>query len=76
MITEFIRSGKRYLDDCFIFCSFLWGNINNLHRLLQNLLPLFTMERSFKELPFLDILIKNQNSQIIKDIYHKSTDTQ
>ena len=34
------------------------------------------MEHSFKELPFLDILIKNQNAQIITDIYHKPTDTQ
>ena len=33
------------------------------------------MEYSFKELPFLDILIKNQNDQIINDIYHKPTNT-
>ena len=33
----------------------------------------FTMEYSFKELPFLDILIKNENGQIITNIYHKST---
>ena len=36
----------------------------------------FTMEHSSKELPFLDILIKNVNGQIITDIYHKPTDTQ
>ena len=34
------------------------------------------MEHSFKKLPFLDILVKNLNSQIITDIYHKPTDTQ
>ena len=34
------------------------------------------MEHSFKELPFLDILIKNENGQIIIDIYYKPTDTQ
>ena len=34
------------------------------------------MEHSFKELSFLDILIKNKNEQIITDIYHKPTDTQ
>ena len=34
------------------------------------------MEHSLKELPFLDILIKNVNGQIITDIYHKPTDTQ
>ena len=33
-------------------------------------------ENQYKELPFLDILIKNENGQIITDIYHKSTDTQ
>ena len=34
-----------------------------------------TMEHSSKELPFLDILIKNVNGEIITDIYHKPTDT-
>ena len=34
------------------------------------------MEQSFKELTFLDILIKNKNNQIITDICHKPTDTQ
>ena len=34
------------------------------------------MEHSSKELPFLEILIKNKNGQIILDIYHKLTDTQ
>ena len=52
------------------------GNINDLHSLLQNLYPKikFTISNS-KELPFLDIFIKNQNGQIIRDVYHKSTDT-
>ena len=36
----------------------------------------FTIEHSSKELPFLDILIKNANGQIIRDIYYKPTDTQ
>ena len=36
----------------------------------------FTMEHSIKELPFLDTLIKNQNGQIITDIYDKPTHTQ
>ena len=34
-----------------------------------------TMEDSSKELPFLDILIKNVNGQIITEISHKLTDT-
>ena len=74
IITEFIRSWKRYLDDCFLFWKCQWDNINNLYNLLQNLHPKmkFTMEYSFKELPFVDILIKN--GQIITDINHNPTD--
>ena len=34
------------------------------------------MEHSLKELPFLEILIKNVNDRILTDIYHKPTDTQ
>ena len=34
------------------------------------------MEHSSKELPFLDILITNENDQIITDIYYKPTGTQ
>ena len=34
------------------------------------------MEHSFKDLPFLDILIKNENGQIIIDIYYKLSDPQ
>ena len=54
------------------------GDINELHKLLQNLHPKikFTVEHSLKELPFLDILLKNVNDKIITNIYHKSTDTQ
>ena len=57
---EFVKSWKRYLDDCFIFWEWPWGDINELHNLLQNLHPKieFTMEHSSKELPFLDILIR------------------
>ena len=34
------------------------------------------MKNYFKELPFLDNLIKSENDQIITDIYHKPGDTQ
>ena len=59
---EFTWSWKRYLDDCFIFWKFPWGNINELHNLLQNLHPKIklTFEHSFKELPFLHILTKTK----------------
>ena len=60
---EFTKSWKRYLDDCFIILKCPWGDINKLHNLIQNLHPKikFTIEHSSKELPFLDILIKNVN---------------
>ena len=69
--TEFIRSWKCYRDDCLIFWKCPWEDINNLHNLLQNLHPkiTFIIEHSFKELPFLDMLIRNWNDQIIIDIY-------
>ena len=78
MKIEFITSWERYLDDCFIFWKCSWGNINDLHNLLQNLLPRikFTMEHNFKEESFLDFQIKNENGQIITDIYQKPTHTQ
>ena len=55
-----------------------WGDINEFHNLLQNLLTKikFTMEHSSKELPFLHVPTKNVNGQIITDTYHKPTDTQ
>ena len=55
-----------------------WSNINDFCKLLPNLHSKikFIMEHSFRNLPFLDILIKNQNGQIIVNIYHKITDTE
>ena len=65
------------MNDWFIFLKYFWGNINDLHNLLLNLHTKikFTIECDFKEPPYLVFLIKNQNSQIITDIYHKPTDT-
>ena len=44
--------------------------IYDLYILHQNLHPKIklTMEHSFKELPFLDVLIKPQNGQIIRHL--------
>ena len=33
---NFTKSWKRYLDDCFIFWKYPWGDINELHNLQQN----------------------------------------
>ena len=45
---EFIKSWKRYLDDCFIFWKYPWGDINELYNLQQSLHPKikFTMKHS------------------------------
>ena len=80
MKEDFTKSWKRNLDDCFIFIFWKYtrGDINELHELLQNLHTKikFIMEHILKELPFLDILVKNVNGKIITDFYHKPTDTQ
>ena len=75
---NFIRSWKRYNDNCFIFWKGSWGNINDIHNRLQTLHPMIklTTEENLKEQTFLDILIKNQIDQIFLDICHKSTDNQ
>ena len=77
-MKEFIKSWKRHLDNCFIFWKCPWVDINKLHKLLQDLHSKikFTMEHSSWEIPFLDILIKNVNGQIISDIYQTPTDNQ
>ena len=71
--TEFIRRWTRCWDDCFIFWKYSWGSIINLHNLLQNLHPKIKspIKHNFKDITFLDNLIKNQNGQIILDVYHK-----
>ena len=60
------------------YSGYAHGKMDELHNLLQNLHSKikFAMEHSSKELPFLDILKKSVNSQIITNIYHKPTDTQ
>ena len=56
---EFTNSWKRYLDDYFIFWKCPWGDINELHNLLQNQHPKikFAIKHSTK-LPFLENIIK------------------
>jgi hypothetical protein len=73
----FEKAWKRYLDDCFIIWDNSVDNINSLHIELNNLHPKlkFTMEQSETEISFLDITLKQENGNIITDIYHKATDT-
>ena len=76
--TYFVREfWKRYLDDCFIF----WQKSNNELQLFQTILNNlhpdinFTILQSTKELPFLDVMIKQINGQISTDIFYKETDS-
>ena len=75
---KFMNTWWRYLDDCFILWENEWGNVEEFFSILQNLHPdiKFTMEQNHKEIPFLDILIKNENGKITTDIYRKPTDSQ
>ena len=68
---------KRFLDDCFIFWKRSKDDLEIFHNLLNNLHPdlKFTIESSEEKLPFLDILIKKENTKVHTDIYYKPTDT-
>ena len=76
---EFIlENWSRFLDDCQtpldknkVKPEELLETLNSVNKAIQ-----FTMEFSDKEIPFLDILIKRDNSGIWMDLYHKLTDTQ
>ncbi|GAB1602736.1 uncharacterized protein LOC115230173, partial [Argonauta hians] len=69
---------KRYLDDCFILWTHTPDLLKDFHNLLNSLNPniQFTIEYSNKQLPFLDILIINQNTFLETDLYTKPTDSQ
>ena len=76
---EFIlENWSCFLDDCQtpldknkVKTDELLETLNSVNEVIQ-----FIMEFSDKEIPFLDILIKRDNSGIWVDMYHKSTDTQ
>ena len=71
-------SQKSFLDDCQtpldknkVKPDELLETLNSVNKAIQ-----FTIEFSDKEIPFIDILIKRDNSGISMDMYHKPTDTQ
>ena len=76
---EFIlENWSHFLDDCQtpsdkkkVKPEELLETLNSVNEAIQ-----FTMEFTDKEIPFLDILIKRDNSVIWMDLYHKPTDTQ
>jgi len=68
---------KRFLDDCFIFWTKFPHELQSFYTILNNLHSdiKFTMQTSTLELPFLDILIIKNNTEINTDIYYKETDS-
>ena len=75
---EYIRdSWRRYFDDCFVFWTKTREELQDFYGLLNNIHPSikFTMDVQDKELPFLDITIIKENTQIITDLFYKKTDS-
>ena len=77
-LAEYVKGNwKRFLDDCFI----IWVNseeeLTEFHETIDNLHSdiKFTIEKSKKQLPFLDILLVKTGTQLKTDIYFKVTDT-
>ena len=75
--NEFIRTWKRFLDDCFVPWIKSRSELLDLEDIL-NKLPAditFTMEYSYVQQPFLDVLVKRVSAKIETDIYYKPTDS-
>ena len=63
----------RFLDDCIILWKPDFGNINSFIGILNILHPKikFTQETDKESIPFLDIIIYKEGTEIKTDIYHK-----
>ena len=68
---------KRFLDDCFILFTRSKHNLEQFHRILNDLHPSikYTMDMSKSSLPFLDTMVINKGGQIQTNIYYKPTDS-
>ena len=73
----FESSWKRYLDDCFIIWSRSDEDLNTFSDILNSIHPSikFTRDISSQKLPFLDILVIKEGTEIKTDIFYKDTDT-
>ena len=74
---EFKTRWKRFLDDCFVPWTKSMKELDQLHKILNELHKdlKFTIEANRKQLAFLDVLVKNNEGEIETDIYYKPTDT-
>ena len=74
---EFIKVWKIFLVDCFTILDTKQYKLEELRKTLNSLHPniTFTMETSNIEIPFLDVLVKKNKTQVSTDIFHKATDS-
>ncbi|CAC5415568.1 unnamed protein product [Mytilus coruscus] len=72
-----MKNWKRYLDDCFILLNHSSDMLIEFKDLLNEINEniQFTMEYNSNQLPFLDILIIKNGTNIETDIFYKPTDS-
>ena len=68
---------RRFLDDCYINWPYGEDKLKELHDILNSLDDSIklTAETSCEELPFLDVMIRKDNTHLTTDIYYKPTDS-
>ena len=68
---------RRFLDDCYINWPYGEDKLKELHDILNSLDDSIqlTAETSCKELPFLDVMIRKDNTHRTTDIYYKPMDS-
>ena len=69
---------RRFLDDCYINWPYGEDKLMELHDILNSLDDSIqlTAETSCEELPFLDVMMRKDNTHLTTDIYyHKPTDS-
>ena len=73
----FEKNWLRYLDDCFIVWKTDFGDINELHSILNNLHPSISFKWSVSttSINFLDITLIKEGDLLKTDIFYKITDT-
>ena len=68
---------RRFLDDCYINWPYGEDKLKELHDILNNLDNSIQLsaETSCEELPFLDVMIRKDDTHLTTDIYYKPTDS-
>ena len=68
---------KRFLDDGYINWPYGEEKLGVLHRILNSLNDniQLTVETSCVKLPFLDVMVKKEDTRLTTDIYYKPTDS-